>query len=109
MEKTFKVEGVELNLPDNSNHTADGEVIAHDYIVKYSDTVNRTFVATEIDTNIRHIWQCDCKYDDLTEYDHEEILEYRGIFPDETVCTLEDWWMSGMKMWYVGRNDSRGN
>jgi hypothetical protein len=102
MNTTFYAYSVELNLPTNDNVIND-EVVAHDYTVTYDKMFKKnTFVAIEEVTGRKYLWECECDYDDLTEDDHIEMLEYRGIYPDETVATLEDWWMSQIKIRYVG-------
>lgn len=66
-----------------------------DYNVGY---YGKTFAAVDVDTLKSFQWNCSCSYDELTPEDHKLILEYRGVWPDESVCTIEDWWMSGHKM-----------
>jgi hypothetical protein len=98
MKKTFYSYSIELNLPTVVN----GEVECHDYTVTYDDESKiPTFTAIEEVTGKKYVWQCECEYDDLTEDEHIEMLAYRGIQGEE-VATLEDWWMSQIKMRYVG-------
>ena len=97
MFESFYAYSIEMNLPTNDN-VVDGEVVCHDYTVTYEYD---GFSAIEESTGRKYMWQCECSFDDLTEDDHTAILDYRGIV-GETEATLEDWWMSQIKMRYVG-------
>ncbi len=93
------MELIELNLKDGVEC-----VECDDYdLVTFEDTDGTYFIAQSRTTQSKYVWFSEMFHKDLSEDEHEQILTYRGIYPDETVCLLEDWFMSVHKLQQVGK------
>jgi len=91
MSTTFDLYSHVLDIPNNHEE--------HDYRICYSDYGMYITFQTIGDT-IKHKWQCRCSFDELAENDIEEISSYVEK-PIDSI-TIEDWFLSGVKIRYVG-------
>ena len=98
MKKVFEMEEIHL-----TQAYVEDEVLT-DYTITYQSYKDRTptFTAVEKDTGRTFVYNCDCALGNISNVDHKKILAYRGLEHDFSRATLEDWFMSGMFMKFVG-------
>ncbi len=71
------------------------------YHARSKDDGYEYFVAVDDQTKMMHVFGGNILFDDITEDEHEQILRYRGIYPDETICNRFDWFMSMRNITFI--------